>query len=82
MLFTRPWGAFVLHREAAQTKLCGMCVCFYKHMGWKCLAVLCRGLPVERYSRKQVVIAYWGISLYWGAYATPTPVLICCVVKL
>ena len=26
-----------------------------------------RGLPVERYTRKQVVIAYWGISLYWGA---------------
>ena len=25
-----------------------------------------RGLPVERYTRKQVVIAYWGISLYWG----------------
>lgn len=27
---------------------------------------MCRGLPVERYTRKQVVIAYWGISLYWG----------------
>ncbi|KAK9840646.1 hypothetical protein WJX81_006750 [Elliptochloris bilobata] len=25
-----------------------------------------RGLPVERYTRKQIVIAYWGISLYWG----------------
>jgi len=26
-----------------------------------------RGLPVERYTRAQILIAYWGISLYWGA---------------
>ena len=27
-----------------------------------------RGLPVERYTRAQILIAYWGISLYWGAH--------------
>jgi hypothetical protein len=27
---------------------------------------LARGLPVERYSRLQTLIAYWGFGLYWG----------------
>jgi hypothetical protein len=25
-----------------------------------------RGLPVERWSRTQTMVAYWGIGLYWG----------------
>lgn len=25
-----------------------------------------RGLPVDRWTRRQVVIAYWGLALYWG----------------
>lgn len=25
-----------------------------------------RGLPVDRWTRRQTVIAYWGIALYWG----------------
>eukprot|EP00884_Botryococcus_braunii_P012120 jgi/Botrbrau1/20909/Bobra.0135s0040.1 len=27
---------------------------------------LLRGLPVDRWTRRQVVIAYWGMALYWG----------------
>ncbi|WIA22176.1 hypothetical protein OEZ85_004510 [Tetradesmus obliquus] len=27
---------------------------------------LLRGLPVERWSRQQTLIAYWGIGLHWG----------------
>lgn len=27
---------------------------------------LIRGVPVYRYSRKETMIAYWGIGLYWG----------------
>lgn len=27
---------------------------------------LIRGVPVERYSREESVIAYWGMGLYWG----------------
>ena len=27
---------------------------------------LLRRVPVERYSRREVAIAYWGIGLYWG----------------
>lgn len=27
---------------------------------------LIRGVPVERYSRQEVMIAYWGIGRYWG----------------
>ena len=26
----------------------------------------CRGLPVERYTREQTIIAYWGIGAHWG----------------
>jgi hypothetical protein len=26
---------------------------------------LLRGLPVERWSRQQMLIAYWGIGLHW-----------------
>jgi hypothetical protein len=26
---------------------------------------LLRGLPVERWSRQQTLIAYWGIGLHW-----------------
>lgn len=25
-----------------------------------------RGLPVERYSREEVMLAYWGLGLHWG----------------
>ena len=25
-----------------------------------------RGVPVDRYSRKEIIIAYWGFGLYWG----------------
>lgn len=25
-----------------------------------------RGVPVQRYTRQQSVIAYWGMGLYWG----------------
>lgn len=25
-----------------------------------------RGVPVDRYSRKETIIAYWGFGLYWG----------------
>lgn len=28
--------------------------------------VLIRGVPVQRYSRRETVIAYWGLGLYWG----------------
>lgn len=27
---------------------------------------LVRGFPVERYSRKETMIGYWGLGLYWG----------------
>jgi hypothetical protein len=27
---------------------------------------LVRGVPVQRYTRKESVIAYWGLGLYWG----------------
>eukprot|EP00884_Botryococcus_braunii_P013847 jgi/Botrbrau1/22463/Bobra.0091s0065.1 len=27
---------------------------------------LLRGLPVDRWTRRQVLIAYWGLALYWG----------------
>ncbi|KAF8060336.1 SAT17 [Scenedesmus sp. PABB004] len=27
---------------------------------------LIRGVPVERYDRRQTAIAYWGMGLYWG----------------
>lgn len=27
---------------------------------------LIRGVPVDRYTRKEALIAYWGIGLYWG----------------
>eukprot|EP00884_Botryococcus_braunii_P012117 jgi/Botrbrau1/20906/Bobra.0135s0037.1 len=27
---------------------------------------LLRGLPVDRWTRRQAVVAYWGIALYWG----------------
>ncbi|WIA23850.1 hypothetical protein OEZ85_013508 [Tetradesmus obliquus] len=27
---------------------------------------LIRGVPVDRYSRRQTTIAYWGMGLYWG----------------
>ena len=26
----------------------------------------CRGLPVERYTREETIIAYWGIGTHWG----------------
>ena len=26
----------------------------------------CSGFPVDRYSRKQTMIAYWGMGLFWG----------------
>lgn len=26
---------------------------------------LLRGLPVERWSRKETLVAYWGIGLHW-----------------
>lgn len=28
----------------------------------------CRGLPVERLSRLQILIAYWGFGLHWGDF--------------
>ena len=28
----------------------------------------CRGLPVERLSRLQILIAYWGFGLHWGNF--------------
>ncbi len=31
-----------------------------------CDGAVCRGLPVQRYTRAQTIIAYWGIGLYWG----------------
>ncbi len=27
---------------------------------------LLRGLPVERYSQRESVLAYWGFGLYWA----------------
>lgn len=27
---------------------------------------LCRGLPLQRFTREQTIIAYWGIGTYWG----------------
>ncbi len=30
------------------------------------VAVVCRGLPVEKYSRQEVVTIYWGFGLWWG----------------
>ncbi len=27
---------------------------------------LIRGVPVDRYTRKESLIAYWGLGLYWG----------------
>lgn len=27
---------------------------------------LYRGVPVDRYSRNETIIAYWGFSLFWG----------------
>lgn len=30
----------------------------------------CRGLPVQRYTREQTIIAYWGMGLYWGTAVT------------
>ncbi len=27
---------------------------------------LCRGVPVDRYSRQETIAAYWGFGLYWG----------------
>ena len=42
----------------------------FNQSGWYlyrfCFNVICRGLPVERYSRLQTLIAYWGFGLYWG----------------
>ena len=29
-------------------------------------ALACRGVPVQRYSRQETMIAYWGIGTYWG----------------
>lgn len=31
---------------------------------------LIRGMPVERYSRRQTMVAYWGLGLYWGNAAS------------
>ena len=28
--------------------------------------MLCRGVPVGRYSRAEAMAAYWGIGTYWG----------------
>ena len=46
------------------------CVCFH---GWDELRInlklylnCCRGLPVDKYTRLQTLIAYWGFGLYWG----------------
>ncbi len=30
--------------------------------GW----YLLRGVPVDRYSQRESVLAYWGFGLYWG----------------
>lgn len=37
-----------------------------KGMGFQ----LIRGVPVQRYSREQTIIAYWGMGLYWGTAVT------------
>ena len=29
-------------------------------------SIRCRGLPVEKYTRQQIVIIYWAFGLYWG----------------
>lgn len=31
---------------------------------------LIRGFPVERYSRRETMIGYWGLGLYWGKAIT------------
>ena len=36
------------------------------HQDLTCNTALCRGLPVQRYTREQTISAYWGIGLYWG----------------
>ena len=41
----------------------------------------CRGLPVAKYSREEVVALYWGFGLWWGkvvsqnAKCEPSPTL-------
>jgi len=37
-----------------------------------------RGLPVERWTRVQSLVAYWGIGLYWGRMQHQVRLLLAC----